>query len=279
MDDTCPKPFVFVLMPFARTFDNVYEDGIKAACNEAGAYCERVDEQDFDGTILQRIYNQISKADIIVADVTGCNPNVFYETGYAHALDKRVIFLAKDIADIPFDTQHFPHIIYAGDITSLKEGLQKRVHWCIENPKGSLASVDVALSFWCHGEMIADSVPIMARRGHDTIIMNLDIHNPSPYIVTTDAIRLSIITPGHICPYFYPASGASSAAELPDGRRITNLEPPRDIFAEGWESVEVHFHDTENNRKAHSFPLSVRLFTAVGHTDFDATMFVPPESE
>ena len=58
-----------------------------------GAYAERVDEQIFNESILQRIYNQISKADIITADMTDRNENVFYETGYAHTLGKQVILL------------------------------------------------------------------------------------------------------------------------------------------------------------------------------------------
>lgn len=81
-----PKPFVFVLMPFSSDFDDAYKLGIKKACKEAGAYAERVDEQIFDEQILERVYNQIAKADLIISDMTGRNPNVFYETGYAHAL-------------------------------------------------------------------------------------------------------------------------------------------------------------------------------------------------
>jgi hypothetical protein len=53
----------------------------------------------YEGTILQRIYNQIAKADIIVSDMTGKNPNVFYETGYAHALNKQVILLTQNKED------------------------------------------------------------------------------------------------------------------------------------------------------------------------------------
>jgi hypothetical protein len=55
MADNSPKPFVFVLMPFANEFNDIYELGIKAACVEAGAYCERVDEQIFEGSMLERI--------------------------------------------------------------------------------------------------------------------------------------------------------------------------------------------------------------------------------
>ena len=66
-------------MPFDASFDDVYDLGIKPAANSAGAYCERVDEQIFEGSILARVYNQIAKADLIVADMSGRNPNVFYE--------------------------------------------------------------------------------------------------------------------------------------------------------------------------------------------------------
>jgi len=45
--DTRPKPFVFVLMPFDNAFTDVYQLGIKAACENAGAYAERLDEQIF----------------------------------------------------------------------------------------------------------------------------------------------------------------------------------------------------------------------------------------
>ena len=123
MPDTQPKPFVFVLMPFDRSFDDIYQLGIKAACHEVGAYSERVDEQQYDGSILERVYNQISKADLLIADMTGRNPNVFYEVGYAHALGKRVILLTQRSEDIPFDLKHFPHIIYGGSITGLKDQL------------------------------------------------------------------------------------------------------------------------------------------------------------
>src|ERR1043166_8940759 len=95
MTSTSPRPFVFVLMPFDRSFNDTYHLGIKSACEMAGAYCERVDEQVFTENILSRIINQIAKADIIVADMSDRNPNVFYETGYAHALGKTVVLLTR----------------------------------------------------------------------------------------------------------------------------------------------------------------------------------------
>ena len=116
MKATKPKPFAFVLMPFDKSFEDIFVLGIKSACENAGAYCERVNEQLFLENILDRIYNQIAKADIIVAEMTGCNANVFYEVGYAHALNKRVILLTQNADEIPFDLKQFPHIVYNGEI-------------------------------------------------------------------------------------------------------------------------------------------------------------------
>jgi hypothetical protein len=82
------RKFVFVLMPFSRDFDDVYEFGIKAAVMECGLVCERVDEQHFTESILERIFANIQRARFIVADITGNNPNVFFEVGYAYALKK-----------------------------------------------------------------------------------------------------------------------------------------------------------------------------------------------
>jgi hypothetical protein len=126
-----PKPFVFVLMPFDPRFNDIYKFGIKGAADEVGAYAERVDEQIFGEGILDRIFNQISKADVIVADMTGRNPNVFYEVGYAHALGKTVLLLTQSTDDIPFDLKHRQHIVYGGQIESLRRELGPKLQWAI----------------------------------------------------------------------------------------------------------------------------------------------------
>jgi hypothetical protein len=70
-----------------------------------------VNEQIFHSSILGRVYNQIAKADLIVADMTGRNPNAFYEVGYAHALNRNAILLTEGADHIPFDLKHI-HTYY-----------------------------------------------------------------------------------------------------------------------------------------------------------------------
>lgn len=127
------KKFVFVLMPFSKEFDDIYKLGIKETCSEMDTYCERVDEQYYEGSMLERIYNQIIHCDYVIADMSLKNPNVFYEVGYAHALNKKVILITQDGEDIPFDMKHFFHIIYnKNNIIDLKNNLKNRLKWYIE---------------------------------------------------------------------------------------------------------------------------------------------------
>jgi len=134
------RPFVFVVMSFAPEFGDVYELGIKPACEAAGADCARVDEQIYLESILERIYGQIERADVVVAEMTGRNPNVFYETGYAHGLSKPVILLTKTVDDIPFDLRHYPHVVYGDSIATLKRELQKRLVVIAADPKKAMAA-------------------------------------------------------------------------------------------------------------------------------------------
>ena len=128
------KAFVLVLMPFSEQFLDIYEYGIKQACEAAGADCERIDEQVFTGDILNRLFRQIETADLIVAEVTGKNQNVYYEVGYAHASKKQVVLLTQTKDDIPFDLKHFPHIAY-DSLRTLNRDLLARVRALIENPE------------------------------------------------------------------------------------------------------------------------------------------------
>lgn len=146
------KRRVFVLMPFAASFDPVYKCAIKPACKDMDV--SRVDEQIFAENILSQIYKSIRTADLIVADVSDRNPNVFYEVGYAHAMGKTTILLTQNAADIPFDLKQMPHLVYSlpktgatrkksataiametqDPLDTLRIALAKKIQWHFDNP-------------------------------------------------------------------------------------------------------------------------------------------------
>jgi hypothetical protein len=142
-------------MPFDPKFDDIYKFGIQGAASDVDAYAERIDEQLFVEGMLDRIFMQISKADVIVADMTGRNPNVFYEVGYAHALDKIVLLLTQDSNDIPFDLKHRQHTVYGGKIDRLRNELGKRLQWAIaESGRRSEKALTEFISMNLFGKLI-----------------------------------------------------------------------------------------------------------------------------
>jgi hypothetical protein len=193
MLSTQPKPFVFVVMPFAKEFDDVYQLGIKQACEKAGMYCERIDEQLYAERILDRIYNQIAKADVIVADMTGRNENVFYEVGYAHGLGKKVILLTDDANDIPFDLKDYPHIVYAGRIVDLLEPLTKKLKWSITLPDTTKnASACPIELFFNETKLLLDEVTHF-KLGRNRAF-KVSFHNLSSIKLSKRQLRIGIVT-------------------------------------------------------------------------------------
>jgi len=129
------KPFAFVLMPFDEEFDDLYKFGIKRTAESLGVVAERVDEQHFSESILERVYRQIENCDFVIADMTGRNANVFYEVGYAHAKGKKCALITQSAGDIPFDLKHHTHVIYDGSIGDLENKLSAKLAWLVDETK------------------------------------------------------------------------------------------------------------------------------------------------
>ena len=118
----------FVIMPFGSDFNDVYKLGIKATAKECDVNAKRLDDDFFDTNMVEEIYKKINDADFIIADMTGRNPNVFYEVGYADAKNKLILLLTQNVNDIPFDFKQRLHIEYS-DVSSLKEKLKNKIEW------------------------------------------------------------------------------------------------------------------------------------------------------
>lgn len=134
------EPFAFVLMPFDSAFDDVYKIGIQEAAARAGVKAQRLDDQIFPEGMVDRIFQQIEQADIIIADMSGRNPNVFFEVGYARAKEKLCIHITSDVRDIPFDLQHVRHIVYGNNISLLREKLSEHLEWAVKQTRERLAT-------------------------------------------------------------------------------------------------------------------------------------------
>lgn len=113
----------FVLMPFAPHFNDVY-NSIRNACeaHEVLLACSRADDFYGGGHIMEDILGGILGSAFIVADVTGKNPNVFYELGIAHCCKTpdKVIIISESMDDVPFDLRHMRCLTYRNDPAGLR---------------------------------------------------------------------------------------------------------------------------------------------------------------
>lgn len=128
------KPNVFVIMPFSEDFYALFEK-IKN---------DFIDDFDFTNAgdldnqqnIIKDIVEGIYKADVIIADLTGLNPNVFYELGLAHAMNKKVIIITQELGELPFDIKSYRANEYSlqfNKLPNLIEELKKLLFGAIDN--------------------------------------------------------------------------------------------------------------------------------------------------
>jgi hypothetical protein len=96
----------FVIMPFAREFDDVYatiQSAVEDACRDSPVYCFRLDQSRPAGRITERLVQEIRSASLCIADVTENRPNIMWEVGYAMASNKPTILITQGTAELPFD--------------------------------------------------------------------------------------------------------------------------------------------------------------------------------
>lgn len=109
--DKLKKPTCFVMMPIADVagydsghFTRVYEHIIKPACERAGFTPKRADESTNSNIIIVDILKSITDSDVALCDLSGLNPNVFYELGLRQAFNKKTIIIKDEKTSNPFDT-------------------------------------------------------------------------------------------------------------------------------------------------------------------------------
>jgi hypothetical protein len=106
----------FVMQPFGLPHGDYYEKVFKPAIEKTGLLPVRADAEIFGtGKIIDQIWRGINAAKVLVAELSTRNPNVFYELGLAHALNKPVVLISSNEPDVPFDLQHIRVIYY--DVT------------------------------------------------------------------------------------------------------------------------------------------------------------------
>ena len=115
-------------MWFHTELDHVYENGFKAALDDTGYQSIRIDLIEHNEKICDRIVAEIRRSGLLIADITGNRPGVYFEAGFAMGLGLPVIWTCRDtdIDDVHFDTRQYNHIVWK-DAADLKKRLADRI--------------------------------------------------------------------------------------------------------------------------------------------------------
>ncbi len=129
-----PKRQCFVIMPFSKTkscraedWKEIFENAIKPAVEGAGLNFECKRSDSLAGNIIEDIIDHLNRAELVIADLTDRNPNVFYELGVRHALRRGTILISQKIAHVPFDLQPYAIQEYRWKTKEEKEELARRI--------------------------------------------------------------------------------------------------------------------------------------------------------
>jgi hypothetical protein len=117
-------PDVFIVMPFSESWsDDVYTQMMRPGVEDAKFEAVRGDTIVRIGDLNTNLWQQITQAGVIVADVSAPNPNVYFEIGLADALGKPIFIFKQDGIKLPadFGGQHY----YSYDLKDLTSGRHK----------------------------------------------------------------------------------------------------------------------------------------------------------
>lgn len=128
----------FVLLPLKPPFIGYFQKIITPAALAAGLTPLKADDIYGARAVMSDIWDQIWQARVVIAIVTGKNPNVNYELGICHTLGVPTVLITERDEDVPFDYRHLRYIAYhprdAGWEQKLQEDLTKALKVVLSSP-------------------------------------------------------------------------------------------------------------------------------------------------
>lgn len=149
-----PQRSCFVIMPFSDTskckseqWTEIFENMIKPAVKDFGNHYKCYKACLDIGNIIKDILSNLNQADVVIADLTDKNPNVFYELGVRHALRNTTILITQSFEDVPFDLKHYALVKYDWTTRKGREEFSKSIGRILrhfeDNPDNSILTSPV----------------------------------------------------------------------------------------------------------------------------------------
>ena len=130
-----PKKRCFVIMPFSDTasckkdqWTEIFNATIKKVVEDPRYNYECFRACLDIGNVVKDILKNLNKADVVIADLTDRNPNVFYELGVRHALRDMTILITQSMDHVPFDLRHYALVEYDWTTENGRKEFKTRIH-------------------------------------------------------------------------------------------------------------------------------------------------------
>lgn len=120
----------FVLIPHTKEFDDIFNYVIKPAMEANDLFALKADNIYQPGNILSQVWHEIRSAEVLLADVSGHNPNVIFELGLCYGVQRCPIILTRDPQELPFNLRNLRYIHYENTTSGaqrLKEQLTSTI--------------------------------------------------------------------------------------------------------------------------------------------------------
>lgn len=214
-----------------RRSDQMLTHIIKPAVKECGYEAVRADEISKPGIITSQVIQHIIDDDLVIADLTGQNPNVFYELAVRHTVRKPVVQLIESNESIPFDvaparTIHVDHRDL-DSVASCKDELLKQ----IRSIEKDASQVDSPISVAIDLKLLRQSDNPLEKSNAEIISMLQDLRS---MIMDIDGFsrRDRMLLPSMVRDISRSFSHVLSLLELPEDE-----EPSRERFEQARRSL------------------------------------------
>jgi hypothetical protein len=141
----------------------VWEEIILPACKEVGLETPvRADQLARAGEITEQIFRRLRNDDVVIADVTDANPNVMYELGLRHTLDRLTVQIGE-FDRLPFDVSVIRTIEFSRSTTAIVKARKRLVDVLQAGLAGEFDAVS-ATRIWVHNYIDGDDVVVELDR-------------------------------------------------------------------------------------------------------------------